>query len=233
MLELHADPAALRERFLTAQPFPHLVMDGLFDEALLERLLAVFPTAEAKVWQRFENPLERKLGYSYRSELVPELRSFLWEMSSPPVLEFLEQATGIEGLVPDPYFGGAGPHQIPPGGFLKIHADFNWHPKMRLDRRLNLLVYLNRDWRDEYGGHLELWDRQMTRAVERILPVFNRTVIFATTDFSYHGHPHPLACPPDRSRKSLSFYYYTNGRPDSERSAPHDTIFRKTHDHEW
>jgi hypothetical protein len=233
LLELRAEPAALRPSFLAASPFPHIAIDGLFEEVLLDRLLAAFPAPDGMAWQRFDNAQERKLGYTYRSELAPELRSFLWEMSSAQVLEFLEHLTGIEGLIPDPYFGGAGPHQILPGGFLKVHTDFNWHPKMRLDRRLNLLVYLNRDWRDEYGGHLELWDRDMTAAVQRILPVFNRTVVFATTDFSYHGHPHPLACPPGMTRKSLSFYYYTNGRPDEERSAPHDTIFRKTHEGDW
>ena len=116
-------------------------------------------------------------------------------MSSPPVLRFLEALTGIEGLIPDPYFGGAGPHQILPGGFLKVHADFNWHPLLKLDRRLNLLVYLNKDWREEYGGQLELWDRDMARCERQILPVFNRTVVFSTTDFSFHGHPRPLACP--------------------------------------
>ncbi len=86
-------------------------------------------------------------------------------MNSAPVLQFLEALTGIEGLIPDPYFGGAGPHQILPGGFLKVHADFNWHPMLKLDRRLNLLVYLNRDWREEYGGHLELWDTKAERCV--------------------------------------------------------------------
>ncbi len=111
------------------------------------------------------------------------------------------------------------------GGFLKVHADFNWHPKLKLDRRLNVLIYLNRDWKDEYGGALELWDRSMTGPEKSVLPVFNRTVVFSTTDFSYHGHPHPLACPEATTRKSVSLYYYSNGRPDEEKSAPHDTIF--------
>ena len=154
-------------------------------------------------------------------------------MSAPPVLQFLEALTGIEGLIPDPYFGGAGPHQIEPGGFLKIHADFNWHPLLKLDRRLNLIVYLNREWREEYGGHIELWDREMTRCERKVLPVWNRTVVFNTTDFSYHGHPEPLASPPGTTRKSVSFYYYSNGRPAEERSAPHDTLFRKTHERDW
>ena len=232
-MKLNADPSPLQERYVSAQPFPHIVLDGLFPDETLEAVLADFPRPDEIEWASFDNPTEKKLGYRYTSPLKRNLRDFLYEMSAPPVLRFLEELTGIEGLIPDPYFGGAGPHQILPGGFLKIHTDFNWHPLMKLDRRLNLLVYLNEDWKEEYGGHLELWDRGMTRCEERILPVFNRTVVFSTTDFSFHGHPTPLACPEGRSRKSVSFYYYTNGRPESERSAPHDTIFQKTHDHEW
>lgn len=230
---LNTDPAPLRDSYVFARPFPHIVLDGLFPDETLEAVLADFPRPDEIEWASFDNPTEKKLGYRYTSPLKPNLRDFLYAMSAPPVLHFLEELTGIEGLIPDPYFGGAGPHQILPGGFLKIHTDFNWHPLMKLDRRLNLLVYLNQDWKEEYGGHLELWDREMTRCEQRILPLFNRTVVFSTTDFSFHGHPSPLACPEGRSRKSVSFYYYTNGRPDSERSAPHDTIFRKTHDHDW
>ena len=89
-------------------------------------------------------------------------------MNSFEMLLWLEAVTGIEGLIPDPYFGGGGLHQIEPGGFLKVHADFNVHPKLNLDRRLNMLIYLNRDWKDEYGGHLELWERDMSRCRARI-----------------------------------------------------------------
>ena len=230
---LNADPAALRERYTTARPFPHIVLDGLFPDALLEGVLAEFPKPGEIPWQHFDSPTEKKLGYTTARRSGRDLQSFLWQMSSPPVLQFLEALTGIEGLIPDPYYGGAGPHQIEPGGFLKIHVDFNWHPLLKLDRRLNLLVYLNKDWQEEYGGHLELWDREMTRCEQKVLPVFNRTVVFSTTDFSYHGHPEPLACPPGMTRKSVSFYYYSNGRPDEERSAPHDTVFRKTHERDW
>jgi hypothetical protein len=232
-LNLNADPALLHEGYVSAQPFAHAVIDGLFPEAVLEGVLGEFPKPDEIDWVRFESATEKKLGYSYKSPLGPRVSEFLTFMSSPPILDFLERLTGIDGLIPDPYFGGAGPHQILPGGFLKIHADFNWHPKLKLDRRLNLLVYLNRDWREEYGGHLELWNRDVSACGQKILPVFNRTVVFSTTDFSFHGHPTPLACPEGMSRKSVSLYYYTNGRPDEERSAPHDTIFRKTHDHEW
>jgi hypothetical protein len=222
------DPATLHERYVHARPFPHVAVDGLFDDELLRGVLAEFPTPDEIDWVRFDNATERKLGYDYRSRLRPRLHRFLLEMNTAPVLEFLEALTGIRGLIPDPYYGGAGPHQILPGGFLKVHVDFNWHPLLRLDRRLNLLVYLNDDWREEYGGHLELWNADLTACERRILPLFNRTVVFSTTESSYHGHPTPLSCPPDRTRKSVSLYYYTNGRPEEEKAAPHDTIFRET-----
>jgi hypothetical protein len=231
-MKLNADPHALHEQYVSAQPFPHIALDGLFPEEVLDGVLADFPRPE-EMRARFDNPTEKKLGYTYETPVRDKVREFLWTMSSAPVLRFLEALTGIEGLIPDPYFGGAGPHQIVPGGFLKVHVDFNWHPLLRLDRRLNLLVYLNKDWHEEYGGHLELWNRDVTRCEQRILPVFNRTVVFSTTDISFHGHPSPLACPEGRTRKSVSFYYYTNGRPEEERSAPHDTIFRKTHEGDW
>jgi hypothetical protein len=225
---LRADPERLRAEYLAAQPFAHVVLDGLFADSTLERVLSEFPRPDEIEWVRFDSPTERKLGFRHTATLGTNLREFLWSMNSPPVLQFLEALTGIDGLIPDPYFGGAGPHQILPGGFLEVHADFNWHPKLRLDRRLNLIVYLNREWREEYGGHIELWDREATRCVRRVLPVFNRTIVFSTTDQSFHGHPAPLACPPEMTRKSLSFYYYSNGRPAEERSAPHDTLFRST-----
>ncbi len=107
-----------------------------------------------------------------------------------------------------------------------MHADFNWHRQMRLDRRINLLIYLNKDWQPEYGGNLELWDTTMSHKVAEYAPLFNRCVIFNTTDNSYHGNPVPVSCPPDRSRRSLAFYYYTNGRPAGEVSRSHGTLFK-------
>jgi Rps23 Pro-64 3,4-dihydroxylase Tpa1-like proline 4-hydroxylase len=224
---LRIDPSALSDQYVSAAPFPHAVLDGLFDDQMLDEVLDDFPSPDAMRWRRFDNPTEKKLGFWHESSEISErIQRFLWLMNSWPMLQFLETLTGIDGLIPDPYFGGGGLHQIEPGGFLKIHADFNVHPKLRLDRRLNMLIYLNRDWKEEYGGHLELWDGSMSRCVKSILPVFNRTVVFSTTDTSFHGHPHPLTSPPGVTRKSVSLYYYTNGRPESERSLAHDTIFK-------
>src|SRR5208282_3669906 len=109
---------------------------------------------------------------------------------------------------------------------LGVHADFNKHGEFGLDRRLNLLLYLNKDWREEYGGHLQLWNRDMSRCEAKVAPIFNRVVVFGTTDFTYHGHPDPLQCPDDMTRKSLALYYFSNGRPAEEVTGEHSTIFR-------
>jgi Rps23 Pro-64 3,4-dihydroxylase Tpa1-like proline 4-hydroxylase len=226
-MKLNHDPRTLRTRYHTAEPFPHIVIDGLFDDAELDAIVADFPKPEETRWMKFDSPTEKKLGYFHEhSTITDRVRRFLDAMNGFEMLLFLEAMTGIEGLIADPYFGGGGLHQIEPGGFLKVHADFNVHPKLKLDRRANMLIYLNRDWREEWGGHLELWNASMTECRKRILPSFNRTVVFSTTDTSYHGHPHPLTSPPGVTRKSVSLYYYTAGRPEEERSAPHDTIFR-------
>ena len=225
-VKLNFDPDSLRDRYAHAQPFPHIVLDGLFTDADLDAVLREFPSPEQMRWTRFDNAQEKKLGFYHDSSTISDtIRRFLDAMNGFEMLLFLERLTGIEGLIPDPYFGGGGLHQIEPGGFLKVHADFNVHPKLHLDRRLNMLIYLNKNWREEFGGHLELWDGEARTCRARILPMFNRTVVFSTTDTSYHGHPHPLSSPPGVTRKSVSLYYYTAGRPRAELSTPHDTVF--------
>ena len=225
-LKLNYDARAFRDIYINAEPFPHVILDDLFESEALDTVLREFPAPGDTQWMRLDNPLEKKLGYYHeRSRISSNVRNFLNDMNSFEMLLWLEALTGIDGLIPDPYFGGGGLHQIEPGGFLKVHADFNVHPKLKLDRRLNMLIYLNKEWREEYGGHLELWDRGGRESRKRILPIFNRTVIFSTTDTSFHGHPHPLTSPPGVTRKSVSLYYYTAGRPPEESSMPHDTIF--------
>jgi 2-oxoglutarate-Fe(II)-dependent oxygenase superfamily protein len=227
-MQLRLDPSALAAAYQAADPFPHAVLDGLFDEAELKGVLNAFPGVDSDYWRRFDTGEERKLGYEYTMPLPFEMHAFLYLMSSPTVLLFMEELTGIRGLIPDPYFGGGGPHQIERGGYLKVHTDFNVHPKFGLDRRVNALVYLNEDWDESYGGHLELWNEDLSACVQRVLPVFNRTVVFNTDERSWHGHPEPLTCPEGRTRRSVSFYYYTMGRPESERADPHATIFKVT-----
>jgi hypothetical protein len=201
-------------------------MDDFLPEGVLDDVLAEFPDPKGADWFEFDSATERKLATKDDSAMGPSTRRVLAELNSSAFLEFLERLTGIEGLIPDPHFVGGGLHQIEPGGHLKVHADFNRHPRTELERRLNVLVYLNRDWKDEYGGAFELWDENMTAAVEKVMPYFNRCVVFSTTSTSYHGHPEPLACPDGMTRKSMALYYYTKTRPAEQGTAAHNTLFQ-------
>jgi len=214
------------EEYKSNRPFPHIYFDDFLPAEAAEAALSVFPEPKQLPWQQFDNPNEKKLAFDAVEKLPDGDRDVLYFLNSRPMLQFLETLTGIEGVIPDPYFIGGGLHQIKPGGKLGVHADFNVHTKLRLDRRINVLIYLNKDWQEEYGGHFELWNRDMTAAEAKILPLFNRCAIFSTTSWSFHGHPTPLSCPPDRTRKSLATYYYTNGRPEEEVGESHSTLFK-------
>ncbi len=218
----------LAAEYRTASPFPHVVIDNFLSPETCAEILKHFPQPQAIPWTRFDRPQDKKLASNETRNFAPELRTLLMEFNGPEMIGFLEALTGIEGFIGDPWLEGGGLHQIQPGGFLKIHADFNRHRKLRLDRRINLLLYLNEDWKEEYGGHLELWDPQMQAAQKRILPILNRCVIFSTTSDSFHGHPEPLTCPPGWTRKSLALYYYTSSRPEAERRPQHSTLYRST-----
>jgi hypothetical protein len=206
--------AAHRAEYASARPFPYIALDGLFPEPLLDQIVGEFPSTNNGQWLKFESETERKLATNAETRFGETTRGVLAELNSATFVDFLEELTGIAGLVPDPHLEGGGLHQIQRGGHLNIHIDFNRHPRLRLERRLNVLVYLNRGWQSEWGGNLELWSADMQRREARIEPVFNRMVVFSTTESSYHGHPEPLACPEDRSRRSMALYYYSAGRPE-------------------
>ncbi len=231
--KLRALALSNRQAFAAGEPFPNVIMENFLPQPWLDSLLAEFPKPQTGDWRSFDNAQEKKLALSQETEIGPVTRLVLGQLNSSIFLEFLETLTGIDGLIPDPYFIGGGLHQIERGGFLKVHADFNWHEKMRLDRRLNLIVYLNRDWQESYGGALQLWDAEMTHCVKQVYPLLNRAVLFYTFDRGFHGHPDPLACPEGETRKSLALYYYTNGRPANESSGVHSTLFQARPGETW
>lgn len=230
LLSLLPDDASLQKiiensSYSVNKPFPHIQLDNFLPIEGIEAALNSFPSPSDTFWQKFKNLNEVKLANSVEKFIPPSIRNILYALNSQTFLIFLERITGIKGLIPDPYFTGGGLHQIQRGGKLGIHIDFNRDARLNLDRRLNLLIYLNKNWKEEYGGHLELWSTDGKKCIESILPVFNRCVIFSTTENSYHGHPHPLQCPEGFTRKSLALYYYSNGRSASEKVAGHSTIF--------
>jgi hypothetical protein len=215
-----------RGAYAAAEPFPHAVIDGFLPGAVLDAVLSEFPAPDQISWWAFDNPRERKLGTVEDHVMGTATRQVLAQLNSATMIDFLQALTGIGGLVPDPHFYGGGLHQIERDGFLKVHADFNLHPTTRLERRLNLLLYLNKDWPPAYGGALELWNEEMTAPVQSIEPKFNRCVIFTTSERSYHGHPDPLRCPEGVTRKSMALYYYSAPAHRSGVTDEHNTIFR-------
>jgi hypothetical protein len=225
--------SASHELYRNAKPYPHVVLDNFFDPVLLDLVLEEFPKPDQIKWQQFDNEREIKLASASEASLGPVTRLLLYHLNSITFLEFLSAVTGIPHLIPDPSFNGGGLHQIMPGGKLGIHADFNKHGDYQLDRRLNLLLYLNKDWKEEWGGHLELWDRDMTGCQKKVAPLINRVMIFGTTDYTYHGHPDALRCPAHMTRKSLALYYFSNGRPAEEVSTDHTTLFKARREREF
>jgi len=223
-----AEAAQLAAGYRSAQPFPHVVLDGFFAPDTLRAVIAEIPSPlhePERLFRRHEAGLTHgKFAFRDVPALGPASISLINTLNSKPFVEFLSALTGIPGLIPDPHLEGGGFHQIVRGGMLHVHADFNVHPVLRVHRRLNLLVYLNEGWQTEWGGALELWPEDMRAATHSIAPVFNRTVIFATTDTSYHGHPEPLACPPDVVRRSLALYYYAMRPADVEE---HSTLWQR------
>jgi Rps23 Pro-64 3,4-dihydroxylase Tpa1-like proline 4-hydroxylase len=157
-------------------------------------------------------------------EHVTNLLNFL---NSREVLKFLEELTGIPDLIADPEFYGGGVHRILPGGKLSVHADYNFHPITKLHRRVNLLLYLNKNWEEEWGGDLQLWNKDMSMCVKKILPIFNRAVIFNITSDAYHGHPGSLKSPEGVDRLSFALYYFTKTRPENEITEPHMAVWKE------
>jgi len=175
---------------------------------VLKAVLAEFPSSTDKEF--FDRDQER-FKFQFRPGQIQSglIRNLFAELNGQAFLGFLEQMTGISGLIPDPHYDGGGLHETKRGGHLGVHADFNIHDQLKLERRLNLLVYLNEDWEEDYGGQLVVWDRAMKQCVVRVPPLFGRAVIFNTDLDSFHGHPDPLNCPPDRTRRSIATYYYS------------------------
>ena len=215
----------LHEQFISNDPFPHIAVEDFVKPQVLEQVLQ--ESADKTSWSHMQDEDQNKFATASTLGMGPATRSLINFLNGQEMLKFLEKLTGIQGLIPDPDLAGGGLHELRDGGFLRIHADFNFQRRLKLDRRINLLLYLNKDWEESWGGNLELWDEDTTKCIKRYTPEFNRCVVFNTTDRSFHGNPEPVKAPDGRTRKSIAMYYYTVGRPDDEVSPDHMTLFRK------
>lgn len=203
---------SLANRYIQATPFPHIVIDNFLHEDVIASICSHFPiepTNNEMLYERgYKGQRKRQIS---PNECAPYLKAVFNAFNSAPMLQFLEKLTGIKGLIPDPYFTGGGLHETKSGGFLGVHSDFRLNKKLNVERRLNVIIYLNEGWQEEFGGNLELWDVDMKTCLKKVLPIYNRCVIFNTDKDSNHGHPEPLTTPEHITRKSIALYYYTAG----------------------
>jgi hypothetical protein len=223
---LDVDPRVYR----TAEPFPHIVIDNFLPTSVLSELVSDFPAPDSDIWnERIKELNQLKLASNEVDLAPPRIRDVLYQLNSATTLRAMEKLTGEGPLISDPFFEGGGLHQIEPGGFLSIHSDFTRPRHLPIYRRLNLLLYLNENWDESFGGKLELWTRDGKEKAKEILPIANRAVIFTTDTTSFHGHPTPLQCPAGRSRRSLALYYYSVEPPARDHTGTATRWKRETH----
>ncbi len=201
--------AKISKKYKEAKPYPNIVIDNFLPNTMANNLLKNFPLAK----KNKKDGLSNNYFESNKRQISPyecsETLNYFLFFNSLPFLQYLEEVTGIQGLIADPYFNGGGFHEISTGGKLGIHADFRLNKNLHVQRRINVLIYLNKNWKKNYGGYLELWDKKMRKKVLSTQPIFNRCVIFNTDSDAFHGHPDPLNTPENITRKSLALYYYT------------------------
>jgi hypothetical protein len=201
---------ALCNSYQTAAPYPHIVLDDFLEPEAAESAIREFPPLDPEQWNNYLHINERKFSHTDPDTWGPTLQEILRELNSDRFVQFVSTLIGVEGLIADPSLEGGGLHQSTTGGFLNIHADFTVHPhNRRWQRRANILLYLNDDWKPEYGGDLELWSADMKQCVEKVSPVANRVLIFSTNEDSFHGHPEPMHCPAGVARRSMALYYFS------------------------
>jgi hypothetical protein len=194
--------------YKSARPFPHVVIDNLFEDRLIDRLVSEMPSLTADKFSYCHDGHLTQYGLRSAVELGETGSQFIAFLHSAAFLYFLSDITGIKELLPDPYLQGGGYHVMPPGGKFDVHADRNMAYETGLTRRLSLITYLNKSWKHEYGGQFEMWNHDGSRCEAVVEPLFNRTVIFEIADQNFHGVPSPIACP-GRSRSSFVVYYHT------------------------
>jgi hypothetical protein len=224
------DIAALRDRFAHAEPFRFVLIDNFLNDAFAREVAAAYPTFDAARATGFEFGAvneRKKVQISDPSLFPASVRRLSDALMGPAFVAELSRVTGVERLLADDQFFGAGLHVTGPHGRLDVHVDFNTLPRdgVELHRRVNLLLYLNPEWNEAWGGQIELWDADVKTCVQRYPPILNRCLVFEASDISFHGVA-PMTCPPDEVRRSFAAYYYTREPAPHYRGVVHSTIFR-------
>ena len=196
----------IRSEFKSAEPFESVVIDNFLNKEYAEQLYKVFPE-NFNDWYVYENPIEVKYAFDDINRLESPLRDYFYYLSTPDIVSLFSYISGIKELEYDEYLHGAGLHSHPRHGRLQIHLDYEKHPYSGKERRLNIILFLSKDWKEEWNGHNELWGSDLKKCIRKTAVKFNRAIIFKTNDISFHGLPEKIKCPPSLFRKSLAYYY--------------------------
>jgi Rps23 Pro-64 3,4-dihydroxylase Tpa1-like proline 4-hydroxylase len=229
--DLQARKKEIKDKFQSQKPFRFVSFENFFRLDKAEEILNAYPSIKDGMWDGTTYVDQKNKFRKVDFETDSIMKNVFKELNSSAFLLWLQDITNIEEpLIADEELFGGGLHQSTNGAYLNVHVDYNIHPTTKYHRRLNVLVYMNKDWKDEYEGHLELWDLSNGKKeqIAQVSPIFNRCVIFETNEISFHGHPKPLNTPPNINRKSIATYYYTKNRPVDEIATDHNTIFINT-----
>jgi len=203
-------------------PYDHYIIDNFLPIQIAKNVSEEFFDLNDSRWYNYNNVLENKRTMQDWGKFPSNTYSLLQYLCSPKFVDFIKEITGIKNLYPDYGIHGGGWHMHGRGGNLNVHKDYNIHPKLGLQRKLNLIIYLSEEWDFSWGGNLELWshDKEKNKPLKKekiIKCVFNRAILFDTTQNSWHGLPTPLKCPENKYRKSLALYYLTDATEDLEK----------------
>jgi len=229
------DIKEMKSKVANAPGFPHFCIDNFLDESFANEVHDSFPSfSEAeKLGKLFSAVNEkRKIQITDAEKFPPAIYKLHETLASKEFVDAMSEMTGIKNLIADPQLSGGGIHETNSGGHLDVHVDFNYNEELKLHRRLNILIYFNKDWSEDDGGYLDLWDRDVKNCLGRFAPTFNRAAGFATSEISWHGVT-PVTCPEGKMRKSFAVYYYTKEAPPGWDGVEHSTIFRARPTEYW
>lgn len=212
---------SLQEEYSKAQPFEHIIVDDFLDSTYAEKIYQNFPEINES-WHEYKNPIEVKYTYDNVNNLQVEIKNYFYYLSHPEMIKVMQKLTSITDLEYDEFLHGAGVHMHPRHGRLNIHLDYEKHPYSGKERRLNIILFMSKDWKSEWNGANELWNNDVSQCIKKTDVKFNRAIIFKTNDISWHGLPDKILCPKNTFRKSLAYYYVS---PLS--TAKNETDYRK------
>ena len=221
------------KNFRGAFPFDHCVVDNFFTDEMASILSNDFPAFDDPILHQYDNPIEIKKVSNLWNIFPPTTYEVFSDLNSPDFVSYLSDISGIDPLYADNGLNGGGWHMLNNGGKLNPHLDYSMHPKLPLQRKINLIVYLNKNWKEGWGGELGLWssenDGKSPKKIETIVPCFyNRAIFFDTTMHSWHGLYNVVNSPEDEFRKSLAIYYLTT--PPSDVDKRGKALFAPTDD---